>query len=355
MTDSQSLARGALADGLLLAVRSHDDPGAISALHDLIGDLGPLVDGPDAGPFYGAPAVAYVLHAAAGGFDRARMQLDEIVDRITRERLHSAWQRIGDGRAASFAEYDLLRGLSGLGAFWLARGTRQDALDAVLEYLVALTMPTDVGPGWRVWHRPDDPQIAGLHVNNALAHGIAGPLAVLSLALIRGHQVPGHEPAIRRILDHLDAARRTSDAGEWWARWDGDGCGRPPQPSWCYGTPGMVRAQQLAGIGLGDQARKRDAERVLLDCLHDDAQIAALTELGVCHGVAGLVRVTERVADDADEPGPLRARAALLRSRLIGGDTTTTDAAGLLTGGPGVQLVTENDTQSRWDVCLALF
>lgn len=38
---------------------------------------------------------------------------------------------------------------------------------------------------------------------------------------------------------------------------------RPARPSWCYGTPGLARARQLAGLALRDLARQEAAEHAL--------------------------------------------------------------------------------------------
>ncbi|MGW1807070.1 lanthionine synthetase LanC family protein [Streptomyces sp. NPDC002078] len=51
------------------------------------------------------------------------------------------------------------------------------------------------------------PRWPGGHGNFGLAHGIAGPLALLAMALRHGHAVPGQTQAIIRICDWLDRWR----------------------------------------------------------------------------------------------------------------------------------------------------
>ncbi|WP_371106029.1 MULTISPECIES: lanthionine synthetase LanC family protein [Streptomyces] len=46
-----------------------------------------------------------------------------------------------------------------------------------------------------------------------LAHGIAGPLALLSLCWTRGLRVPGHDTAVRRIARWLMSWSRGARAG----------------------------------------------------------------------------------------------------------------------------------------------
>ncbi len=46
----------------------------------------------------------------------------------------------------------------------------------------------------------------------------------------------------------------------------------PARPSWCYGTPGIARAGQLAGIATGDAHRQHRYEEALVRCLDNPAQ-----------------------------------------------------------------------------------
>lgn len=64
----------------------------------------------------------------------------------------------------------------------------------------------------------------------------------------------------------------------------------PLRPSWCYGTPGQARAQQLAGQAIGDTERQRIAEQALLGCVTDERQLTRLTDVSLCHGWAGLAQ-----------------------------------------------------------------
>ena len=99
----------------------------------------------DAGLFFGAPALAFVLHAAgADGIARygpALAGIDAHVSALTHRRVEDAHARIDRRDLAAFAEYDLLRGLTGIGAHLLRHAPGNDALGRVLTYLVRLTQP----------------------------------------------------------------------------------------------------------------------------------------------------------------------------------------------------------------------
>ncbi|WP_447035766.1 lanthionine synthetase C family protein [Streptomyces sp. DSM 118878] len=365
----QSLAHGPLGATLLHIERARRGAGDWSEVHRALAGVGPLIDGRDANLFLGAPAMALVLHLAADGTDRyagALHTLDGVVAAHTRQRLTAAHARIDAGRRPAFAEYDLLRGLTGIGALLLRRQPRGAELKGILEYLVRLTEPvTDAAgetlPGWWVGHAPTSSMmtIPGGHANAGLTHGITGPLALLALALRAGVSVDGHREAMLRICRWLDQTRQSDFRGTRWPRWvshRGAAPAQPATPSWCYGTPGLARAQQLAGIVLEDGDRKRMAERALLHCLSDPDQLDRVADRGLCHGFGGLLRTVQRVAQDAEAPA-FGERIGLITDRVLTVDAP--DETGFLTGKVGAALAFQ-DAESgiaptgHWDTCLLL-
>lgn len=230
----------------------------------------------------------------------------------------------------------------------------------MLEYLARLTEPVGELPGWWCRGGPDrnQPPPVGGHANHGLAHGITGPLALLALSLRDGVTVTGHHEAIERILRWLDTWQQNSGDAPWWpqiltlddldrgtpAQW------QPLRPSWCYGTPGIARAQQLAALALGDTGRQRYAEGAFTNCIADPAQIRHLTDRGLCHGTAGLVTTGRRIAADALTPIPV-STLARLHHRMR---PAAAEPAGLLDGTAGVDLASAGTTITSWDACLLL-
>ena len=177
----------------------------------------------------GAPAVAFTLHAAARpGYAPTLAILDRHITAATRHRLQWAHQRIDAGRLPALREYDLIRGLTGIGAYLLHRHgggdpLHQEVLKNVLSYLVRLTEPLTIGgeavPGWWTGNAPDDqpsPRWPGGHGNLGMAHGIAGPLTLLSTAMRQGATVAGQPDAIGRICAWLDQWRTGFGTQAWW-------------------------------------------------------------------------------------------------------------------------------------------
>ncbi|HEX7658265.1 MAG TPA: lanthionine synthetase C family protein [Pseudonocardiaceae bacterium] len=376
----QSLSIGAAGVALLHVERALAGTGSWRHAHQWIASAvaGTVSANDHTGLYLGAPAIAFLLDAAATGApDRYRgalVVLDQHVAALAHRRVDTAMARIKAGQLPEFRDYDVFFGLTGIGALLLRRDPAGAAMERILDYLVALTRPRQVEglrlPGWWVGHDPHRRMSAGYrggHGNNGMAHGITGPLALLSLALRRGITVDGQQAAIATIGAWLDRWRQDGDTGVWWPEWitlPELRSGRPRQPgparpSWCYGTPGIARAGQLAGIATGDTAQQRSYEQALLDCLDDPTQQHRITDAGLCHGWAGLYHTVWRAAPDAHTPA-LTARLPHLAATLAhhaSRDHTT--PRGFLDGTAGTALALHAAAHhtapiSGWDACLLI-
>lgn len=373
----QSLAGGSAGVALLHTERAFTQPDRWTTAHRWLSAAanGDLNGGPGASLFFGVPALAFVARAAAEGtgrYQQALTQLDTATHDLTRLRLAAAHDRIDLGRRPALAEFDLIRGLTGLGAYHLLQAPEHETTAAVLAYLVRLTEPLPSGdglPGWWTEHGPTGQpptDYPGGHANFGLAHGITGPLALMALAVRRGVIVDGHTDAIARICAWLDAWQQPHPSGPWWPRTititearTGQ-CEQPGplQPSWCYGTPGIARAVQLAALATGDTARQQTAETALHGCLNDPAQLARITDPSLCHGAAGLLHTTWRAANDANSvvlADHLPKLFTLLQERL----QSAPHNIELLEGQAGAALAlhtaaTGTVPRSSWDACMLL-
>ncbi|MEV5271105.1 lanthionine synthetase C family protein [Streptomyces werraensis] len=339
----------------------------------------PITGHPASANLYrGAPAVAYILHTAGHrAYARALAELNAEVIAFVAHRLGAAHRRMDKGLPPRLREYDLISGLTGLGAYLLHCELDQ-ALATVLQYLVRLlTEPLVVDghqvPGWWAATSPSDAPDAGEfthgHANFGLAHGVAGPLALLALARRAGHTVAGQDDAIAAGITHLTTwAQPLEGGGTGWPEClPLDAYRQGPQPdaaptraSWCYGTPGIARALQLAALVLDDDTALRLAEHTALQAVTDPRHTRQITDTSLCHGWAGLVLTTERIAADAARPD-LHDALPALRDRF----TTETqhhpapEHTELLTGAPGVLLTLHTLTTARpvdpeWETCLLL-
>jgi lantibiotic biosynthesis protein len=373
----QSLAGGAAGIALLHIERARSGHGDWNTAHTWlsVAASGEVTAAANAGLFVGAPALAFVTHAAAGSsgrYPRALTTLDQAVIALTRTRLSAAHARIDRGERPAMKEFDLIRGLAGLGAYHFRRHPEHQITRDVLAYLVRLTEPLPVGgalPPWWTDVAPNgepSPDYPHGHGNFGLSHGIGSVLALVSLALLRGLPVVGADDAVARICAWTDRWRQHDGTGPWWPGFiSADQAhehyvapAERPRPSWCYGIGGLGRALQLAGMALGDGARQEAAEHAMLAALRDPAQLDLLPEVGLCHGTAGLLQAAWRMAADARTP-QIAAELPGLTAKLTAQLSHPVPNPELLDGAAGAALAlhtvgTGAAPVSGWDTLLLL-
>ncbi|MFD3736022.1 lanthionine synthetase C family protein [Streptomyces sp. NPDC058632] len=329
--------------------------------------------------YRGAPAVAYVLHVAGHPAYRSALDhLDNLLAALVRTRLADANRRIDAGSPPRMREYDLISGLTGLGALLLRRGRHAELLNNVLHYVVRIMQqPVTVNgeelPGWWTSDSPSGrpgPAWPAGHGNFGMAHGVAGPIALLALSTRAGHTVAGQHQALTQGCRLLEQRAHyltngsptwpeTVTLDEWINR--SRTPKRPGRPSWCYGTPGIARALQLAAIACSRTTTRRLAEDALTTCAADPEQLARVDNATVCHGWAGLCLAAERSAADTAQDSALRHVLPSLRSRFATHVAMhpLPDTSGLLTGTDGILLALHalnpaHPVATGWETCLLL-
>lgn len=227
------------------------------------------------------------------------------IDRILAERLPGLCEylRSNSGRV-HYLDYDHIEGLTGISAYLLMRvkvePTVGDILGSALETLVSLAnrnkhvsgfvTAKDVISG-NPYHKGNCKED---FVNLGLAHGIPGPLSILSLSKSAGHSVQGIDEAISNLAGWIIDAAKTydcpvlvevNDAGE------KIGCYSSNRASWCYGSPGVARALWLAGVAQNSEEFKSEAIRMMMQLANSaNFDHGALGPI-VCHGTAGLLLI----------------------------------------------------------------
>ncbi|MGW1729179.1 lanthionine synthetase C family protein [Streptomyces sp. NPDC002306] len=374
----QSLAGGASGIALLHIERARTGHGDWDTAHTWLTKAvhGEVSAAANANLYFGAPALAFIMDRAASGSSRylhGLQRLDAATLTLTRNRLATAHQRINRAERPPMEEFDLIQGLTGLGAYHLSRHPHHEITQDVLAYLVRLTGPLPDPSQLPPWWTNDAPTGAphadhpGGHGNFGLAHGIGSVMSVLSMALLRDVDVPGAADAVERICVWSDQWRQGDQTAPWWPGYISMRQATDhhvhsdlrPRPSWCYGVSGTARAQQLAGLALRDPARIQAAENAILAALRDPLQLDQLAGTGLCHGTAGLLQAAWRMATETDN-AEIAAAMASLTDRLI----TALDQDGhenpeLLDGTAGAALVlhtlgTSHTPAPHWDAFLAL-
>ncbi|MGW3149772.1 lanthionine synthetase C family protein [Streptomyces sp. NPDC001177] len=347
---TQDLSEGALGMALLHIERG-DLGSARSTLVRAV--AGGVSGGGNASLFHGTPALEFVLSRAG----RTDHDVRDAVDRVVAARLAAALRRQASGALPHLAEFDLIRGLTGLGALLLTRGAVSPLLEEVLTYLVSLSQPIRIEgrelPGWWSTVGPADEEMDGGHGNNGVAHGIAGVLAAVSLAARRGVQVPGQHDAIEVFARWLDTY-----GGCYWTTHaqlsaPEPTLPEPARPSWCYGQLGIARTQQLAALALSDPARRLAAEDTVVRTLTDPSSLGRITDASLCHGWAGLLTVTRAVADDSPAPDRFTPLIEGLTKHLAA-DLDRLPKPGFMEGRSGAQLALDGTNTTDWTSALLI-
>ena len=286
------------------------------------------------GGMAGLGFAAWTLSRGGARYQRLLASVDQaLLPQVTQQALRLSGLPAG----MPFGEFDVISGLAGIGGYLLCR-TESDAaasaLDIALRALVALVADDGDRPRW--WTPPGltgneamAAQYPHGNLNCGLAHGIPGPLATMSLALLAGVTVPG-------LAEGVDGAAgwlaRHAHSDSWGTNWpvavplteggaeaaDVDAAGGGPDRSaWCYGSAGVARALWLAGVardradwrGLAVEAMRAVCERPVYARMLDSPTF--------CHGVSGLLQVMLRFGHDTGLPVFADA-AAPLTEQLLG-------------------------------------
>jgi len=370
-TQPQSVAGGAAGIALLHIERAVAGHGDEATAHDWIRAAAsePISIGRNSDPFHGAPALAFMLHTARslGGYRRARTSLEEATTALTRQRLAAAHARIDRHEPLTMYEFDLVHGLTGLALYHLHAHPDHPVSHELVTYLDRITEPLGQGEARPPWWLPSG--LGGTahsdfphgHGNLGVAHGISAVIALLAYAILHGHDRPAPRQALDALCAWTDRHRQDDPTGTWWPGYVvPDTEPQPGRPSWCYGTAGTARTQQLAGLALHDTTRQHQAEDAMLAAI--TSQRERLPEIGLCHGKAGLLQAACRMANDSADPhrsSQLKAQLPVLAADLARQLDTDSDATPeLMDGTAGAALALHaaltGDPATGWDAFLAL-
>jgi hypothetical protein len=220
----------------------------------------------------------------------------------------------------SVSEWDLISGITGVGAYLMASGHKRiaPAFETLLRTLICLFASRDDPPPW---HTPPNylsgkrmrSSHPGGNLNCGLAHGAPCPLSLLSLAMLNGYNTDGIREAIDSTATWI--IRNRSD-DKWGINWpsvvplpskenDRSDENRPipSRSGWCYGAPGVARSLWLAGRAL-NRKKYRDVAVAAMEAVsRRPISVRHIDSPTFCHGVAGLLQIVLRFAHDTKYSG----------------------------------------------------
>ena len=288
------------------------------------------------GLFAGLSGYAFATRYLSRGGSRYRNAQAEI-DAALHPAVLRCCERLKSQEHLTCADFDLISGLTGVGAYLLTRRDDPNAqvvLQSVTAFLVALLGDPCTPPRWHTPHfliagdsmRREFPQG---NLNCGLAHGVPGPLALLSLAYENGLRMPGLENAIERAADWLMQNRGSDEWGPNWPSARGlseprrSQVSRMARAAWCYGSPGIARALWLAGRALRRQEFQDLALEAMAAVFRRPFATLKLDSTMFCHGQADVLQVTWRFAGETRQKEFLEAAASLTESILARHDETS--------------------------------
>ncbi len=203
-------------------------------------------------------------------------------------------------------DYDVIYGPAGIGRYLLLCKDEpliKPLLEDILVFLVKLTDDIEVDgktvPGWYIsktnifdkGEYASDPQG---YFDCGVSHGIAGPLALLSISLLQGIKVGGQKEAIQKIAGWL--TEWYDEAGMYWPCFigfeeylDRNLMNLETRDAWCYGAPGVARALWLAGCALNDAELQNLAIHAFDTLFTRPEATWKIVSPSFCHGFSGLL------------------------------------------------------------------
>ncbi|MFI6294912.1 lanthionine synthetase C family protein [Nonomuraea sp. NPDC050790] len=302
-----ALALAGFGDAYLPAARAHLS--AAAGEYRLHGAYG-------SGLYEGLAGLGYAAAAIARQpGDCARVLATCTADAVSMARERAAvLERQGDER--TFLHYDVIEGLSGLARFLLARDGADGpetvaAVTGLSRFLCPPVPRADGLPPWLVGGNPalldsgHDPGESRL-LDLGVAHGVAGAMSMLAVAKLEGVRVPRLDEAIGTAATWLAGWRGRAATDGWpTAVWPSEeAAGRSAmldRMAWCYGTPGVAAALCMAGRALGrDELGALGRQALVRAC--DSLAAKAVTDMGICHGWAGIAAILMSLRDGGPSP-----------------------------------------------------
>ncbi|APB76819.1 MULTISPECIES: lanthionine synthetase C family protein [Paenibacillus] len=241
---------------------------------------------------------------------------------LTEQWLQSNTEKLSLHEGMPMQAFDTISGASGIGRYILMNSTDPictPLVEPILQFLTDLTHPIHIHnryvPGW---YSPQKFQFLDRDKRNyplgnfncGMAHGIPGPLALLSVAYSAGIEVKGQYQAIETIAEWLLKYKYEDEYGSYWPhivpfeaetgslRFDLERA----REAWCYGTPGIACTLFLAGRALHNEELQKLAVKACVGAISYEIAKREMDSSALCHGLAGLLTISWRMWCHSKEP-----------------------------------------------------
>jgi hypothetical protein len=334
----------------------------------------------EAGLFDDGPALAVtaieqaIEHLAAGsgnyhligGLPGIGWTLDHLLDRETADEVCDPIDQAVEAELAVLrwtSDYDLVRGLAGMGLYGLARAHSERGQAIARRALDHLEAVAERGPEGVAWFTPAELLVEAHRerfprgrYDYGVAHGIPGVVGLLARYVAADLE---RERAARLLEGAVAFLLATAPPREP-ARFPaclapGQRDHAPTRMAWCYGDPGVAIALLAAARACRRADWEAEARALALRAAACPPEVARVADAALCHGAAGLAHVLRRLHQALGDPeladGARRWFADALAQRRpgdgLGGYRSPHAVEGveqwlpdpsLLTGAPGTAL-----------------
>lgn len=272
-----------------------------------------------ASSFSGSTAIGFSIYSLYKNtlyYKKFINTLNQLIISQVKEDIKRYMLDLGNVRLES---YDSVLGLSGTASYLLLFKEEEDVRECIIEiliYLIEITKNIEKY-GYKVpgWYTSSENQFLDDekkfykkgNFNLGLAHGIAGPLTILSLALKEGIEIEGQREGINIILNDLKRLKYNDEKENiyWPGRIDFEEYvsgvvkdKKRNRASWCYGTPGIARAMYIAGTAINDKESIDIAIKAVEGLCQMDEDEWKFHSPTICHGYSGLLAVVQAMYTD---------------------------------------------------------
>lgn len=238
-----------------------------------------------------------------------------------------------DSKSISMRDYDSILGLSGILRYLLLtdselyRESIQKVVDALIYLSQYSTDKQEAVPNWHIQkdnvfpYEERESYRSGM-INFGLSHGIAGPLAVLSVAKLQGINRPGLAEAIGRLIEFFLCFVQEQPDGEvyWPSAITGEEYLKPAlsisphkRLSWCYGSLSILRSLFLASKAVSNEKIQIWAVNKAIRFTKMSLEKYLFESPTICHGYSGALILFESFYRDTHETAFLDAIERLQR------------------------------------------
>ncbi|UMY54625.1 MULTISPECIES: lanthionine synthetase C family protein [Paenibacillus] len=347
--------------------------------------------------YSGLSGILLAIYSLSRKGTRYQGMLDSLASWFEEAALHSlALCREEWGRGQlQMSQYDAISGFTGIGRIAMLfsdRPTMHTIWNQTIELFQIMcsdrTWNGHPVPGWYIttenqFQENEKKQYPQGNFNLGLSHGIAGPLAFLSLSALNGADSLPLVGDINRLSPFIHHWRVQDTEGVIWPgrvsleEWV-DNRLQPEstqyyRDSWCYGVPGIARSIWLAGQALQNKDWIETGLRAYLDIEKRLYRKGGLSSATLCHGIGGLLHLIQRMYSDTghEQLGMMRDRLleevldmfdtnsafGFYDHSLLDGRLAEVDEAGFLNGSAGVALVLASligNENPDWDAALLI-